>query len=500
MARKKGVNNRLVAGIIGAIVIIAVVVPVLFLVFNVQILSQTESFEVPFDENNEKILAQVEIAVKFGLCLDGSVPTLVVGDPNTAECPNGDMLMINCEDPVFCTDPFDPDAPFQEEPVIPMEEIVEVINEMNEESMDTTIENMTEFSDDPPITQICDQLGIACGTETVEIEAVVTKIDFNGTRFVVTETFVVPQLAFLVEDTSNINFRDGFLELELFLKTEPNRLLEVIDGDFDLTVANQSIFQQPIKLDASGITPEDGRLRLNFLSPTGIPSPVFTFDIENNLNLFPQDSTTPIIMKIDKLDLTRNNVDLFSLIDQTIFSMDIVREAIRIIIQNEQTGELERVFPSDSRFVIHSKQFCVKGRTCATLSGSTNPLVACPTVRDSCVAYTDRPQIGRADVFLNGELFAFDNGGNTDLAVDIDLRRNENYTFTLFFPLSEGELEYGKSQQNKVFECFTPATVTYTNTYRESTQWYTFSGHITRGANYLEVSTVNEGATTCNFP
>ncbi len=500
MARKKGINKRVVAGIIVAIVIIALVVPVTFLVLDIQILSQSESFEVPFDENNLKILSDVQIVAIVGLCLDGSVPTQVIGDPNTYECPNGDMLMINCVDPVFCTDPFDPDAPFQEEPVIPMEEINDVINEMNEESMDTTIENMTEFSDDPPITQICDQLGIACGTETIEIEAVITKIDFNGTRFVVTETFVIPQLALFVEDTSNINFRDGFLELELFLKTEPNRLLEVIDGDFDFTVANQSIFQQPIKLDASGITPEDGRLRLNFLSPTGIPSPVFTFDIENNLNLFAQDSTTPIIMNINKLDLTRNNVDLFSLIDQKIFSMDIVREAVRVIIQNEQTGELERVFPSDSKFIIHSKQFCVMGKVCGTISTSTNPNIACPTTALSCVAYTDRPQVGRADIFLDGQLFAFDNGGNTDFAVDIDLRRNENYTFTLFFPMSEGELEYGKSQQSKVFECFTPATVTYNNRYYERTQWYTFSGHITTGGRVLEVLSVNEGIPTCNFP
>lgn len=500
MARKKGINNRVVAGIIGAIVIIAVVIPVTFLVLDIQILSQSESFEVPFDENNLKILSDVQIVAMIGLCLDGSVPTQVVGDPNTYECPNGDMIMINCDDLVFCTNQFDPDAPFQDEPVIPMEEINDVINEMNKESMDTTIENMTEFSDDPPIVQICDQLGIACGTETLEIEAVITKIDFNGTRFVVTEPFVIPQLSFFVEDTSNINFRDGFLELELFLKTQPNRLLEVTDGDFDLTVEDQSIFQQPIKLDASGITQEDGRLRLNFISPTGSPSPVFTFAFEDNLDLFPQDSTTPLRMNLDKLDLTRNNVDLFSLSNQTLFSMDIAREDVRIIIENEQTGELERVFPSDSKLIIHSKQFCVMGRVCGTGSTSSNPLIACPTVANSCVAYIDRPQIGRTELFLDGELFAFDNGGNTDFAVDIDVRRDENYTMTVFFPMAQTELEYGKSQESKIFECFTEGTVTYINRFYERTQWYTFSGHITTNGRVLEVATVNEGVSKCNIP
>jgi len=511
MARKKSkMNVKLFAGVALVIVLVAPLV-LLFMGIQVPVIGEFYSqafgevlpfppdpFEIPFD--NQELLNDREIALKFGFCLDGSVPTLVVGDPNTAECANGDMLMVNCEDPVFCTDPFDPDAPFQDEPVIPDDQTNDMADDISDGFMDTVRENMTDFSDDPPAVQICDQLGLACGTEGVDIEVVITKIDFNGTRFVVIETVAIPQLQFFVEDTSNINFRDGFIELQLFLKTEPSRLFETIDGDFDVTVGGQSIFQSPIKLEANGITNADGRLAIDFISPTGIPSQVYTFDIEQNIALFPQDSTTPIIMNVNKLDLTRNNVDLFSINDQTIFSMDIVREAIRIIIENEQTGELERVFPSDSKFIIHSKQFCVKGKTCATLSGSTNPDVACPTVKLTCVAFVDPPQIGRTDVFLNGELFAFDNGGNGNFAVDIDIRRNENYTFSVFFPMSDGELEYGKSQQSKIFECFTPATVTYKNTYRESTQWYTFSGHITRGANYLEVSTVNEGASTCNFP
>jgi len=513
MAKKKSkMNVKLYAGVALVIVLVAPLV-LLFMGIEVPVIGEfysqafgevlpfpSDPFEIPFDQSNQQILDDRQIVLLYGFCLDGSVPSQIIGDSSTVECANGDMLMINCVDNNFCSDPFDPNAPFQEESVIPLDETNEMADEMNDGLMDIIRENMTEFSEDPPVVQICDQLGLACGTETVEVEAVITKIDFNGTRFVVTETFAIPQLAFFVEDTSNINFRDGFVELELFLKTEPSRLLEIIDADFDVTVGGQSIFQTPIKLEASGITTADGRLPIDFVSPTGIPSSRYTFDIEQNIGLFPQDSTTPIVMTLKKLDLTRNNVDLFAIDDQTIFSMDIVREAVRVIIQNEKTGELERVFPSDSKLIIHSKQFCVMGRICGTISTSTNPLIACPTVANSCVAFIDRPQIGRTELLLDGELFAFDNGGNTDFAVDIDVRRDENYTMTVFFPMVQTELEYGKSQQSKIFECFTEGTVTYNNRYYERTQWYTFSGHITTGGRLLEVASVNEGITKCNIP
>lgn len=528
MARKKallsGTNKIIVVGIIIAGITGLLLGPLFIEDFPINILGVDvlpfEQLRGDFDvtQNNQLIIDENQILVLFGSCLDGSIPTPVPGQANTFECPNGDMYMINCEDTNFCTDPFDPDARFingtgnrDTE-----EEIQKMINDNNMNLMETPEDkpmNMTETSDDPPIVQACDQLGIACGSEVLEVEAVITKIDFNGTQFVVTETFGVPQLSFFIEDTTDISFRDGFIELELFLKSEPNRLLEITDGKFDVVIGGQNLFQTPIRLQANGITSDQGLLQIDFIPPNNIPSSKYIFDFEQNIALFPDNmipeltTVIPFEMNLNKLDITRNNIDTFSLINQTIFSMDIVRDEIKILLQNEVTGEFDRVFPTDSRFIIHSKEYCVPVQTCATISTSNDPTIACVDFRGNQVGFgcggtIPAPNIGRVEVFdSSGELFGFDNGGVGDFAVEIFVTRNANYSMTLAFPVHQIDLlEYGTAQKNIIYECWQEGFPTYANVYREKTQWYTFQGHITTGSRYVIVTSITVGGQVCNIP
>lgn len=302
--------------------------------------------------------------------------------------------------------------------------------------------NMTKHSEDDPITQVCDQLEIDCGTEIMELNAKITKIDSQGNSTELTNTFQIPALSFLADPT-DFDFKDGVLELRLGINTKRNIMIESA-GTFDVFVNNETINNEPIKIRANGITDNDGLIDIEFVSPTGFGSPLYTFNFGQNFDKFINEQINPLELRILKLDVTRiEDIPIhkdFSILDQEIITLDIERDDIKIIIQDEEFGTFSRVYPTDSRIVIGSfpKTLVAISGACIGKGATTAPA----------------PQIGRVEVFdSNGELVTFSNGGTGLRFMDELLTRNANYTVTMFFPTDQGIIEYGKSQETKTFEC-----------------------------------------------
>jgi len=297
--------------------------------------------------------------------------------------------------------------------------------------------NMTDFSEDDPNVQICDQLDLGCGSEIIDLKATITKINSQGNKTIITKTFEIPQLAFLADPT-DFDFKDGFLELQLEINTK--RTLSITSsGLFDVFLNGKSVFIEPVEIIANGVTNENGELPIEFLSPTGIPSPLYTFNFGINFDKFNNEFINPLELRLLNLDVNQNE-EMFSITNQTIITLDILRDDIKLIIEDEKTGETLRVFPTDSRIIVNTV-----AKTLKSISGDCAGRI---------VTTAPAPQIGRIEVFdENDELVVFSNGGSGQGVIDELLTRNANYTMTLFFPTDETFLEYGKSQETKSFSC-----------------------------------------------
>lgn len=497
MARKRrsGISGRVLGGTIGGVVIAGVVIAVFFFGVGSKVLPQSDGqLQIPIpdldeiNEINDEIIEDVTDIQSVGLCDDGSV---------RQEDPNNSGVYICPTDP-----PFDDDNTVQGEPDVDQtQDETNAIENTTDNQIEIPESNVTDTSTDPTIVQVCDQLGIPCGSEALDLQMVLTKIDKNGQRHVVTETFNVPRLAFLVEDTTNIDFSNGFLEIELFLLTENNRELKITDGEFDILVSGNSIFETPVKLSADGTT-QDGKLQVSFVSPSGALSPKFTFNFDGTNSLFPNEQSTPFEIKLLRIDVLRNNVDQFSLVDQVLYSMDIVRDDIRILIEDEETGEIDRVYPTDSKLIIKTVAKTIYGFACSNTDFKASAsLSECNGLEKQVVAgTTPPPTIGSIQVLdSNGNLFASSNGGSGTV-LDADMTRNANYTVMATSPTKTFTIGYGKSQETKTYQCSQDATVQYKLTVETKQVWGFQGNWVTRTYYTIAPSGITPTTITCNYP
>jgi len=404
MAKKKSAT-RIITGIAGIGVLVAVIIPVMIFVFGVgtDILPPVpeipEEFMIPIeeiDENNEMIMDQ--IINELGEC-------------------DAEMFAL---EPEICA------------------EDQQMIKELLDDLIILDPMNMTDFSEDPPITQVCDQLDLGCGSEIMDLQATITKIDSFGNETKITETFGIQQLAFLADPTG-FDFKDGFLELALQVNTKRDLTIES-SGLFDVFLNGESILTEPIMIQNMGITDENGGLPIEFLSPTGLPSPQYTFNFGLNFDKFINEKVNPLELRLLNLDVTRDQ-DSFSIINQTIITLDIERDDIKILVIDEEFGEAKRIFPTDSRVIISSIK-----KTLTSVSGACAGLT---------VGTAIAPQIGAIEIFdENGDLVVRSLGGSGNNFFDELVTRNANYTMNIFFPTDSTFLEYGKSQETKSFQCW----------------------------------------------
>jgi len=446
MARKKsGINNRVIAGVIGAVVILIVVIPVLFVVL---------------DLDTSDIVPQS----------DGELQ----------------IPVIPIEKPIVL-----PEDIIENDDVGITNNIPEVTPE--QEEMIDEILNMTETSTDPPLQQVCDLLNLFCGTaKIVDLEANIVKIDSLGNRFNETITFDVPLASLFVEETTDIDFRTGIIELDLDLITDPNTMVNA-QGLFNINIGNTEILPD-ILLSSSGMTDENGRISLDFAS---VRSNLFTFQFDVHFNLFNDEQITNLSYIIKSLSVDTGSNRTNGLTNQEIFSMDIFRDDIQIFIIDTQ-GNQVRSYPQDDRFTVTS----VARTQGASLTCTDPTCPSCPTLAgrslggcnlgSAVIASHPAPTITDVKLFeADGTII--NAGAGVGLVLDELIFRNANYSLTS--PYGDFGFMTPKSQKNYAYSCFLDQEVDYsrvtgsiTNTIRPRS-WDYYAPFVT-GSTFV----------VCNFP
>ncbi len=390
-----------------------------------------------------------------------------------------------------------------------------------------------EGSEDPPEEQICDiePDNILCGTilpdpSSVSLVTQIVKVSSSGERFEVSESFNVPLASLFVEDTTNIDFRNGFIEIELFAESEPEVQMTGI-GTFDILIGQTSIFATPLEIKIQGMTDIDGRIPITIISPAGNPSNDFRLDIGQQFDKFTNNQITDIKININQLDIQQTQiiqcittpcnpiVSDFSVSDITVFTMGILRDDIRLIIQDEE-GTLQRVFPSDSRVVVLTKTsrseeyftglirqtvfdstFYGNGRGCSQTFIVSDTSFTAPT---SNFATVPAPTISGVSITDKDNNILASSASGTGVVLDFkQLTRNQTYALKISTPVNSGDLVYGQTQETKTASCVQEATVTTTVSRSTSGNCSIACGSCVQRT-YQIFSSLNLGAITCELP
>ncbi len=213
--------------------------------------------------------------------------------------------------------------------------IIDPIDEVIIENMTVIVDDDGTVVDPEPMPEPFD----------VSISSKIFKTDNNGTLTESTTNFAIPLLAFFVEDTSNIDFDNGFLEQELILNAEPNTSI-TLNADFDVLIANQTILNEKLTISITGMTDENGELKIDYVNTLGLKSDNFFFSFADHVDKFQATG-------IDKVEFVINNVRVssgefeYALESGVIYSIEIARDPNQIIITDESGGKA-RIFPTDS--------------------------------------------------------------------------------------------------------------------------------------------------------
>lgn len=421
MAKKKGVSKTIVFGGLGVVIVIGVAT--VFLIYPNILQEDTitiTTVEEIIDEGIDQGFLQIPIpCFEITDCMDGQPIISEEHETNPIE---------EAIDPTpTIDDPIEPEL----EAVIIDEEVIEVDP--------ITIEPIIE---EPPPEP-----------PTIEIVSNVTKIANSGERFTSSTSFNIPlRLELFVEDTSNIDFDQGFIENQLFLKTDVGLNIK-LNGLFDVLIDNQTILTNPIEISAQGISDQDGMISINFLSPTGIPSDIFLFQIADHIDKFQTQGITKIEYKL--LTITAS-IDEFNyeLDFENIYSMDIFRDPNLITITDEQGGVI-RVFPTDDRIRLCSSTSSYSYKTCSVRSVR----FGCQTYR-SYTASISAPSVGAWSFFkqdpISGIFVAEQSGGSfiNSCPLDVMVQRDEVFKISVLNPNS-GTVTWktDPEQRNFLFSC-----------------------------------------------
>ncbi len=470
---KKGIS-RIVIAVFGIGVLIAVIVPVMLFVFDVDLdniapqETDPDPFEIP-------ICLEGQIKTSDGTCI-----TPVIIDPEDPNCID-DVIEDGTDNPprINCL----PDVP-------------PVVDPVNDPDI-----NMTETSDDPPIQQVCDELNLFCGTaKVIQLEADVVKIDSTLQRFNETFAFDIPFASLFVEETTDIDFRNGFIELELNLKTDPDTLINA-DGTFNIKVGETEIFGTDAQIIGNGITDQNGEIRLSFVPlPLEILSSDVTFDFNVHFDKFSNEENTKVVFIVKTLTIDSGSEHKNGFTNQTLFSIDIFRDDIQIFITDTEGNQI-RSYPQDDRFTVtsiaraqSSSYTCTDPTcpTCPTLSGRTGYRGTGCNLGSITIANHPAPSVSSIKLFDANDLI-INAGAGTGLVLDELLFRNANYSLTS--PYGDFGFMTPKSQKNYAYSCFLDQAVDYnrvtgsvTNTIRP-VAWDFYVPFVT-GSTFI----------VCNFP
>lgn len=392
-------------------VLLIVTVPVLFVVFDLDldnIVPQADEppFEIPFPIPPPDMPP------------DPDAPIIIEGDEG---CVDGECIPID-----------NPDIP-----IVPPEVDEDVDN----------AKNTTETSTDPPPQQVCDELNLFCGTaKIIELQTNVVKIDSTLQRFNETFTSNIPLASLFVEDTSNIDFRNGFIEMTMLLKTDPNTQINA-DGTFNIKIGETEIFGTDAQLIANGVTDENGEIRLSFVPlPLEILSSDITFDFNAHFDKFPDEEITKVAFVVKTLSIDSGSEHKNGIINQEVFSMDIFKDPIQIFIEDSD-GNQVRTYPQDDRLTISSNDSSLICKV-----KNVNKCSRCTAPSASVCAVYDAVALSKITV-TDSDGHLVDAGQGTGTVIDVMLFRNSNYTVSTQF--GDFEIQTPKSQKNYSYNVWT---------------------------------------------
>ncbi len=283
---------------------------------------------------------------------------------------------------------------------------------------------------------------------TLSLVSNTIKIDNTGTRFESTTNTDIPLLSFFVEDTTNLDFDQGFIEQTLLLKTDPNSMITG-SGTFSVLIANQTIFTEPTPISFTGISDENGELQIDFVSPSGFKSRLFTFKFADFVTDFNPTGLSKMRFVVEDLIVNVNGFE-FGLATSDILTFDIARDPNRIIISDEQGGKL-RVFPTDDAFNFSSSGGSYSYRQCAVNS----PTFGCQRYRTIKVSLP-AISVGSMQLFQvidgNDVLLETSNSGTGNL-LSTFIQRDEVYKLLFTNPAGSISFKTPEEQMNYSFNC-----------------------------------------------
>ena len=367
-------------------------------------------------------------------------------------------------------------------------EIDEIIAKLNMELNESPpITNDTDSSPDPPPEQVCDILDLGCSKKPpIQLVTNVIKTDSLGFTSSVESSFDVPQLSFFIEDVVNgtRDFQTGQLEIQVKLIGKPS-VAYVGTASMDVRIGNEIINQIPIVVN--GDTDLDGELMIQFLNEIGRESNNFVFLFMPNFDKFLNEQTTTLEFIVNDFIVNEPDPpciaidpkppecfgDSFGIEEASIFSMDIARDDIKLIVTDEG-GNIVRVFPSDSRIVLTS----VTGKSDTYFAGVIRQVVTASSFLGNglgCTGYvvtSDRTFTGKVQpgvttpsptisaVLKDSLGIDIVSGSGTGTIIDHNtLTRNQNYTLLVSTTGDLSELDYGKIAETKSFQCSQGGTV-----------------------------------------
>ncbi len=471
-----------------------------------------EQFEIPISEQeqiqtNQQIIDQINDL----LCGGGGG----TGDPDLIQISSDGSIILDPNGEA-CIPLGETTSPEEE---LSPEEIEELIKKLQDMLVDPPIVNQTT-SEDPPIEQSCDidpdnpLCQIISPSNSIQLITKVSKTDSDEMTTVTEEAFEVPAFAFLVEEDTDRDFRTGFLNYELFLKGLPNTNYDGT-GKVDLFVGQQSIFTEPTTIEINGISDEDGMIQIQFVSPTGTTSSILLFTFDDHFDKFVNEQTTLIRLNLVDISVS-DQTENFSLVDQDVFTMDIARDDIKLIIIDETGGGTDRVYPTDSRIVITSKAKTIKGTSCLIYKSLVDQLgegcsarnLSCPCFGTSIgigtnnvvAGTTSAPSITGINLFDQNGLLLLSKLGGSGVVFNELVTRNENYTIDILSPIISTDLSFGKPQETQSYTCVAEGTPRHKiNIVRTGVTDRCGAG-LCNYYYYIVTDGVTTRATTCNFP
>jgi len=369
--------------------------------------------------------------------------------------------------------------------------------------------NMTVTSDDPPIAQACDELDLGCSdTRKISLLGELTRISSQGNRTTEFFQFDLSRLSLFIDPESQIDYRTGFLELQLSMNsTDANTSLES-DGSMDVLINENIIDTVPLR--TTGLTDNDGGIKVDFISPGGAASDTYVFDIGANFDSFENEQINIISMIITDLSsilepqaciaifptppecLPAN----FGLVNQTLVTVDIFRDDIQILI-TDTSGNQIISYPQDDRFTLSTVARSKLGIQSCT--DPTNP--SAPTLSgrsgSGCsftsfvIATYPAPTIPLSQLRdVNNVLIASNSGSG--VIINELIFRNANYSVS---SITDFSFMTTKSQKNYAYSCWSDQAIDYSRV----------TGSITntirpRAWDYYSPFVTGPIFTVCNFP